>query len=132
MLLAALQRRVTSALTQQPWCARSMAVQRKATVPSSLGGGASSPASSWDVVSPGDAPWAVTLPIELAHPVLRFNPYILHGYRCNLRLWHCVRSLAFLHNETCNCLTHVAALIYFTAVAWRLYNEGAYANLIQV
>jgi hypothetical protein len=87
-------------------------------------------AASWDIVSPGKAPWTVLLPIDRAHPILRFNPYILHGYRCNLRLWHCVRSMAFLHNESCNSLSHFAALIYFSTVAVRFYNEGAYANLL--
>ncbi len=100
--------------------------------PPANGGGASAQCNSWDVVSPGKAPWTVLLPIDRAHPILRFNRFILYGYRCNLRLWHCVRSMAVLHNETCNCLTHFAALLYFMAVAWRFYKEGAYAGLIQV
>jgi hypothetical protein len=110
-----------------------MAAQRsRATVPSLVGGSASAALCSWDVVSPGQAPWAEVLPIDRAHPILRFNPYILHGYRCNLRLWHCLRSLACLHNESCNCISHFVALIYFATVAWRFYKEGAYANLMQV
>jgi hypothetical protein len=108
-----------------------MAVRRaQATPPSATGGSAS--VSSWDVVSPGQAPWAVVLPIDEAHPTLRFNPHILHGYRCNLRLWHCARSMLFLHNESCNCLSHLVALVYFSTLAWRFYQAGAYPNLIQV
>lgn len=88
--------------------------------------------NSWDIESPGKAPWKVLLPIDQAHPILRFNPYILHGYRCNLRLWHCVRSMAFLHNESCNSMSHFFAFIYFSSIALRFYKEGAYPNLLQV
>ncbi len=110
-----------------------MAARRaKARASPSTSVGAAAPAHISDIVSPGEAPWALLLPIDQAHPILRFNPYILHGYRCNLRLWHCVRSMAFLHNETCNVASHFAALLYFAAVTCRLYSQGSYVILIQV
>lgn len=38
---------------------------------------------------------------------LQFNQYILTGYRPpNLSLLDCIKSLAYLHNETVNILTH--------------------------
>ena len=96
-----------------------MAVLRAKAPSPSVGSVAAAPANSWDIVSPGKTPWSVLLPIEQAHPILRFNPYILHGYRCNLRLWHFLRSMAFLHNESFNSIRHFAAFFYFSAFPLR-------------
>src|SRR5690606_12305652 len=44
---------------------------------------------------------------------LRFNPWILGGYRSpNLSTLQCVQSLTYLHNETVNILTHGLPLLY--------------------
>ncbi|RWS14955.1 progestin and adipoQ receptor family member 4-like protein [Dinothrombium tinctorium] len=45
---------------------------------------------------------------------LRFNPYVLSGYRKpNLTFWQCIRSLGYIHNETVNILSHGIPLLFF-------------------
>ncbi|KPL97246.1 progestin and adipoQ receptor-like protein [Sarcoptes scabiei] len=44
---------------------------------------------------------------------LRFNPWILSGYRsANLTTYGCLCSIVSLHNETINIITHLVPLIY--------------------
>ncbi|CAG0917748.1 unnamed protein product, partial [Notodromas monacha] len=43
---------------------------------------------------------------------LRFNPFVLTGYRGALDAWSSVASLLYLHNETINILTHLSPLLY--------------------
>ena len=66
----------------------------------------------------GSAPDArAPAPVRLAarHEVpehLRFNRFILHGYRSpQLTPMECLKSSAYLHNETVNVLTHLAPLV---------------------
>lgn len=46
--------------------------------------------------------------------------YIETGYRSNLSLGACVRSLLAIHNETINVWTHLVGFLYFAAQVWRL------------
>ena len=44
--------------------------------------------------------------VESCPPWLRFNKYILDGYRCHLSTDQCVESLFYIHNETVNIYSH--------------------------
>lgn len=44
--------------------------------------------------------------VESCPPWLRFNKYILDGYRCYLSTDQCVESLFYVHNETVNIYSH--------------------------
>ena len=55
---------------------------------------------------------------------LRFNPWILKGYRSpELSTMECLKSMLYLHNETINILSHTIPLIYcmafFSSMVWR-------------
>jgi predicted membrane channel-forming protein YqfA (hemolysin III family) len=60
---------------------------------------------------------------------LRFNPYILKGYRPLLTTKECLKSLLYFHNETFNIYSHLFAFMYFTAsssIYNSVWNEGCY------
>jgi len=45
---------------------------------------------------------------------LRFNPYIVTGYRPTSTFWGSLHSLLYFHNETVNIFTHGESLILIT------------------
>jgi hypothetical protein len=45
-------------------------------------------------------------PIDQVPLHLRFNPFVLSGYRGKLDVWASISSLLYFHNETVNILTH--------------------------
>ncbi|XP_034250894.1 progestin and adipoQ receptor family member 4 [Thrips palmi] len=49
-------------------------------------------------------------------PHLRFNPYIVTGYRPMSDFWGSLRSLFYLHNETVNIVTHGIPIVYILLV----------------
>lgn len=46
------------------------------------------------------------------------NPYILRGYRFSHTFTDCVRSVASLHNETCNIWTHLLGFVAMLFIAF--------------
>jgi adiponectin receptor len=59
------------------------------------------------------------LSLAEVQPHLRGNPWITHGYRDQLTLYECWRSLFALHNETLNIWSHLLGTVYFLVLAWR-------------
>ena len=61
------------------------------------------------------------LKISEVQDYLRHNPHIWTGYRANLDLANCFRSVFSLHNESVNIWTHLAGFFVFAALLTRDY-----------
>jgi len=56
--------------------------------------------------------------IDQMPPHLRFNKYILSGYRPLSDFWTCMKSIGSFHNETLNIVTHLIPIVY-VVLWWR-------------
>lgn len=64
---------------------------------------------------------------------LRFNPFILEGYRSNLNFKQCLLSLFYLHNESTNIYSHGKVLfndLFFLIFVFRIQFISIYSNII--
>ena len=61
---------------------------------------------------------------DQAPSYLRFNPYIMRGYRINYNSWFTSTTTLFkAHNETTNVLSHLAgAIIYIYMIYYIIFN----------
>lgn len=59
------------------------------------------------------------LSLAEVQPHLRGNPWITHGYRDQLDLYQCWRSLFAIHNETLNIWSHLLGTLYFAGLSGR-------------
>ncbi|KAJ7376369.1 Progestin and adipoQ receptor member 4 [Desmophyllum pertusum] len=66
--------------------------------------------------------------LESCPPWLRFNKYILGGYRCHLSTSQCVDSLFYIHNETFNIYSHGIPCAFFLFLVPMAASSACLAN----